>query len=1502
MENNNKKMSPPEDDSRAKKLDNFLQLNATSLIASPLEFPDDHAKNSSLKRSIEPYCTVRKPRKRISFSPNAEQTSTDMGNNHGQPVASTDDDDDDEVSEFENSQDSTNLSLLKDFSDNDSCLDGIILSKDDPSTLSGPDYENLATPMNEADDLKFEDNFVPSLTNYCTVRQKPKIANPHDKIIAAYGTIKRKLKNRRQLTENEEELFKRLSAVTTFDCDAQVNDYLRELDAYLDEMDYTSSTATTTSSSVDDLQTAIAISSYATNSLKSENDGPFAAEDNESRNNETQQRVESDAMGSNCSFNGETTRNNTNLQAMANMNNNGGEQLKKYGNNPFCTLPKRQKKVSDAQDAASCTGKSEDELNANLKDEDECGVFRKGYSMRLPARPKLSWNGPNYERNEAAVQPNQRPQRNLSWLRKSMRKTSPIYIPDQENAPSHETFDYPLGVPNQSASLTAVENEQPAAEETASTSALTSENLLQRDAERESSLDDEFHSFNTTVYYDANSCHNSIPSQTAHITSTTSLGTQVPAPIHPELRQDDILSVLSCSDPDSPSRPRQLGRRSDPIMPRIASINVATSENASRNANERHVSIQNRPQLAIPATNSHSVPSSLGTSRNASPISLVSSTASSSITLATVDSHNHRSRTRRPELSRNPQNTRPIPTISAATGASSLDHDDSDDPETCNSTNSTKHKWPYGICRTLATSCCTIGLFNISRFSIFSIHFGANFIVQFLILSFLIGVPMLWLQMCLGAKIGGSPIGMWHISPICKGIGIALLIAHGITTLYSAISLGWVLMYLRDTFISRGDQYEWQKYFELYRGPSNSNNSVKLAETVADYFNGVILQRLHLGQGRGGGIGMGNVRFHLAFNLAIIWLLIFFILCRGIKSYGRFIIILSIVPIIGLIAVSSGVLSVVNFDSIQNIFPATDWQDFFINSRSWVSAAQETFLTWGLLGVSVYSIYCNPTNARNTRNELRRDAFIVVLMTIFVLILSAMFSSACVQMLHSSGYYYFPGSFENMGSYVFLMPTDRPLPSPLTSFPSKWLTRYSTVLGESFRKFGHSYPKESGYQVLRLVTELLPSTLAASKDSIPPVVSMLAYLTLLLFGLAQLATMWKPIATLLGDSPSGILLSCVTALFLGIPLATESGISILHFLDTVIGGAWWLLLLWFAHIIGVFLVRGRPYTSDILVKELHLFDGFSAFIAFSWNVLLPVGLMMLCIIEYRLSNVYDFFHWRGNSYWPLWSRQIAGIIQTLFLLIVPVTCIVQIYRYLSKGPPDILERIESLYRPVLRGERNLRLPIHRSRPPNMAQNPVNASEGHTTNQVLQVDEPPKYTPPPSYTTATGARIAKMLRQSIRRSMRRILGESSQNRRQLPPIEGPPPEYADSQNERNALSCIEIGPRPLYNSSTMERRRSLNNNVASTEQTPSVHPQDVALLLRPSRLLAFNRTMSLGDAVVDNVLRNSTRRHSRSVENLVLNAEQIGRSSLINIHLTDDSSITKEDHINESSVI
>lgn len=76
-------------------------------------------------------------------------------------------------------------------------------------------------------------------------------------------------------------------------------------------------------------------------------------------------------------------------------------------------------------------------------------------------------------------------------------------------------------------------------------------------------------------------------------------------------------------------------------------------------------------------------------------------------------------------------------------------------------------------------------------------HFTANFLVQFLILSFMFGIPLLWLQMVLGQKIKGGVVTMFRIAPICKGIGVALMITHCIISLYSSVCIGWLLIYLR---------------------------------------------------------------------------------------------------------------------------------------------------------------------------------------------------------------------------------------------------------------------------------------------------------------------------------------------------------------------------------------------------------------------------------------------------------------------------------------------------------------------------------------------------------------------------------------------------------------------------------------------------------------------------------------------------------------------------------
>ena len=87
---------------------------------------------------------------------------------------------------------------------------------------------------------------------------------------------------------------------------------------------------------------------------------------------------------------------------------------------------------------------------------------------------------------------------------------------------------------------------------------------------------------------------------------------------------------------------------------------------------------------------------------------------------------------------------------------------------------------------------------------------------------------------------------------------------------------------------------------------------------------------------------------------------------------------------------------------------------------------------------------------------------------------------------------------------------------------------------------------------------------------------------------------------------------------------------------------------------------------------------------------------------------------------------------------------------------NALQRIQLLYRPSDESSDSARL-VQGSNRSRMAGSGSQQQAGNRLgpNNLNSADDaPPKYTPPPSYTTATGARLAKLLRQSIRRSVRR----------------------------------------------------------------------------------------------------------------------------------------------------
>lgn len=92
---------------------------------------------------------------------------------------------------------------------------------------------------------------------------------------------------------------------------------------------------------------------------------------------------------------------------------------------------------------------------------------------------------------------------------------------------------------------------------------------------------------------------------------------------------------------------------------------------------------------------------------------------------------------------------------------------------------------------------------------------------------------------------------------------------------------------------------------------------------------------------------------------------------------------------------------------------------------------------------------------------------------------------------------------ERSATNIFLQRRDIPLPYSY-AVPIRWMSHSGLILGERTIKPQTNICHESGYQPLRLATELVPATFAAiGPKIISPFWSILFYFVFIMFGLAQ---------------------------------------------------------------------------------------------------------------------------------------------------------------------------------------------------------------------------------------------------------------------------------------------------------------------------------------------------------------------------------------------------------------
>ncbi|XP_014672837.1 PREDICTED: sodium- and chloride-dependent glycine transporter 1-like isoform X2 [Priapulus caudatus] len=285
-----------------------------------------------------------------------------------------------------------------------------------------------------------------------------------------------------------------------------------------------------------------------------------------------------------------------------------------------------------------------------------------------------------------------------------------------------------------------------------------------------------------------------------------------------------------------------------------------------------------------------------------------------------------------------------------------------------------------------------VGLGNVWRFPYLCYRNGGGaFLVPYAIFMILCGMPLFFLELSFGQFASLSPITIWKISPLMKGLGYGMVIISGIVCIYYNIIITWTLYYMYLSvshavvpWASCDNEWNTDECAVNTRHPLYNNSLHFLARTdngslaaVAktiktspsqEYWTRYVLQMSD------GIEDMGSVRLELLACLALAWTLVFLCLFKGVKSSGKVVYFTATFPYVLLtILLIRGCMLPGAADGIR-FYLSPNWESLK-SFKVWGDAATQIFYSvgpaWG--GLITFASY------NKFHNNCYRDALIVPL-------------------------------------------------------------------------------------------------------------------------------------------------------------------------------------------------------------------------------------------------------------------------------------------------------------------------------------------------------------------------------------------------------------------------------------------------------------------------------------------------------------------------------------------
>ena len=323
----------------------------------------------------------------------------------------------------------------------------------------------------------------------------------------------------------------------------------------------------------------------------------------------------------------------------------------------------------------------------------------------------------------------------------------------------------------------------------------------------------------------------------------------------------------------------------------------------------------------------------------------------------------------------------------------------------------------------------TVGLGNIWRFPYMSLRYGGiTFLVPYLILLVVMGVPLYVLELTLGQYSGAGPRQVFRrISPLFSGVGTAMLLVLAFTVFTYNLAVAWTVFFAGASIMEKlpwgrcGENYNTANCFAM------AGNGASLeAEDDEDIFSnntfasGQWLPEEHMSSAgnwnasncaglpthpvdrhvssseeyffnhvlglRGDSLrGLGTLRWDIAICMLTAWLLVAACISRGITAVGRILHFTVIFPYFALVLL---MIPTAYYDGVHNgirfygIFNAS----LLLNPDLWSDAASQLFFS---LGISHGDIIALASFSR-LRNNCMRDAIIVAVVNTLTSVFSVL--------------------------------------------------------------------------------------------------------------------------------------------------------------------------------------------------------------------------------------------------------------------------------------------------------------------------------------------------------------------------------------------------------------------------------------------------------------------------------------------------------------------------------